>query len=55
MNAVDDFFTNHPFVENAGWRTFSTFFKGSFFRLDDCQFWECRFTQLCCTKGQEFM
>jgi len=27
MNAADDFFTDHLFVENAGRRTFSTFFK----------------------------
>jgi len=27
MDAVDDFFTNHPFVHNTGRRTFSAFFK----------------------------
>jgi len=33
------FFTNHPYVNNAGPRTFSTLFKkGSLFGLDDCLF-----------------
>jgi len=27
MDAVHDFFTDHPFVQNAGRRTFSTPFK----------------------------
>jgi len=27
MEAVDDFFTDYPSIENAGRRTFSTFFK----------------------------
>jgi len=27
MDAFDDSFTDHPFVENAGQRTFSTFFQ----------------------------
>jgi len=27
MDAVDDVFTVHPFIENAGRRTFLTFFK----------------------------
>jgi len=27
MDTVDDFFANHPFVDNAGRRTFSAFFK----------------------------
>jgi len=28
----------------------SIFQKGSVFVLDDYQFWECRFTQICCAK-----
>jgi len=31
MDAVDDFFTNHPFVDKAGRRTFSTYFKKDHF------------------------
>jgi len=27
------------------------FQKGLVFRLDDHQFWECRFTQICCAKS----
>jgi len=34
MDAVHDFFTDHPFIENAGRRTFSTLFKkGRFLNL----------------------
>jgi len=29
--------------------------RGSFFFINVCQFWEFRFTQICCAKEQEFM
>jgi len=31
------------------------FQEGLIFGLDDCQFWQCRFTQICCAKGLELM
>jgi len=39
MNAVKDFFIDHPFVENAGRKTFSTFFeKDRFLDLTNVNF-----------------
>jgi len=52
MDALDNFYTDHPFVD---WYKqpkmkdiLSIFQKGLFFGLDDYQFWEYRFTQIYC-------
>jgi len=42
-------------LANVGRKTFSTFFKKtSVFGLDDYQFWEFRFTQICCANGYNY-
>jgi len=52
MDALDNFYTDHPFVDwyKTTKDILNVFQKRSVFGLDDYQFWEYRFTKIYCAK-----